>query len=186
MTEDGLFKSSHSAVVFALKQHYATVQRPMINRMAYPSSIGNGLGGYDAAAQAGMILAEVRKLGFVKEAILIARAAPKRQPCDCRSRCCSGSFENKDWRGAIFLVNNYLRDMSNMKNMTFQLRDALIRKYFGSEEQQNKIAERCFVHRDTVAVQYSKAVKELTSLEKSAWRKIDENLIASGMIDPTP
>jgi hypothetical protein len=183
MTEEGLFKSTHNAVVFALNQQYGTYQRPMINRMAYPSAIGNGIGGYDAAAQAGMILAEIRKLGFIKEAILVARVAPKRRPCDCRSRCCSGSFENKDWRESIFLINNHLRDMSNMKNMTFQLRDALIRKYFGSEEQQNKIAERCFVHRDTVAVQYSKAVKELTSLEKSAWRKIDEFLIESGMIE---
>ena len=76
--------------------------------------------------------------------------------------------------------------MANMQKLSFQLRDALIRKYFGSEEQQNKIADRCFVHRDTVAVQYSKAVKELKSLENTAWRKIDEYLIESGMIEQVP
>ena len=183
MTEEGLFKSTHNAVVFALNQQYGTFQRPMINRMAYPSAIGHGIGGYDAAAQAGMVLAEMKKLGFIREAIIIARSAPKRRPCDCGSRCCSKSYENKDWKEAIFLINNHLRDMAYMKNLTFQLRDALIRKYFGSEEQQNKIAERCFVHRDTVAVQYSRAVKELTLLEKSAWRKIDEYLIQCGMIE---
>ena len=107
MNDLGQFNNAHAAIAFALNFASKTYQRPMINRMAYPSSIGlNSLGGLDGAAQAGMIRAELAKMGHVKEAMIIARMAPRKLPCSCRSACCAGTITNPEWLQAIHILIN--------------------------------------------------------------------------------
>ena len=76
-----LFINAHSALVFAFNFSGQCYDRPMMNRMAAPSvGTGKGLVGLDGAAQAGMIRGEVKSLGKLAEAILIARFAPHSMP----------------------------------------------------------------------------------------------------------
>lgn len=110
MQDDNLFNSAHSALVFAFNFSGQAYDRPTMNRMAAPS-LGNGKGlvGLDGAAQAGFILAEVKALGKMAEAILIARLAPRSTPCMCRAACCSGQKPNKVWTDAIAFLSDHVR-----------------------------------------------------------------------------
>jgi hypothetical protein len=106
-----LFGSAHAALVFALNFSSQAYDRPMMNRMAAPSlGTGKGLSGLDGAAQAGMVRAEVKALGELGEAILIARIAPRTEPCSCRAACCSGYRPNKEWTGSISILADYVKD----------------------------------------------------------------------------
>ncbi len=106
----GLFVSSHSALVFAFNFSSQQYDRPMMNRLAAPAiGTGKGLAGLDGAAQAGFIRAEVRDLGRLAEAILMARLAPRSNPCSCRAPCCRGNKDNKEWTNAISFLADYVR-----------------------------------------------------------------------------
>ena len=72
------FDSYIDALIFAFNASSENYDRPYMNRVAAPAvGSGRGLGGLDGAAQAGMIRAEVRDLGRMREAILLARFAPR-------------------------------------------------------------------------------------------------------------
>lgn len=97
MTEP-IFKSAHDALVFAFNYSGQAFARTTIVPVA---SKGIGLGGLDGAAQAGIIRAEVKKLGQLQEALLTARYAPIWLPCDCGHPCCKGKVKNAEWEAAI-------------------------------------------------------------------------------------
>lgn len=90
MEGDTLFDNAHGALVFAFNFSGQCYDRPAMNRLATPAAgTGKGLVGLDGAAQAGFILAEVKGMGKLAEAILTARLAPRSMPCHCRSSCCA-------------------------------------------------------------------------------------------------
>lgn len=98
--DDPPFHTTRHAVTFAVTRAGAPL-RPLMNRMADGAPGGSGLSRLDAAAQAGMILGAIGGLGDLARSLLIAGAAPKTLPCDCRRWCCSGRGINEDWRDAI-------------------------------------------------------------------------------------
>lgn len=108
--ENILFASANGALVFAFNFSGQAYDRHTMNRMAAPS-LGNGKGlvGLDGAGQAGMILAEVKGMGKMAEAILIARLAPRSTGCECRASCCSGQKPNKVWTDAIAFLSDHIR-----------------------------------------------------------------------------
>ncbi|QDD62659.1 hypothetical protein EJD96_00120 (plasmid) [Herbaspirillum seropedicae] len=109
MAEPTLFKDGYQALVFAFNHAGQTIDRPMMNRLAAPTVGKGGMAGLDAIGQAGMIRSQVKKLGKVSEAVLIARTAPRDRPCECKAPCCSGSKLNREWVEAIGYLADYVR-----------------------------------------------------------------------------
>jgi hypothetical protein len=180
-----LFSSVMDAVRFALRHSSLTYQRPSWHRMASsPSQKGALLGGYEGAAQAGMIRAEIAAIGLIGEAILVADVAPRERPCDCKSPCCSGSVANPEWSSALSLISNHLHVDHQLCGHYLNVRVALVKRFFGEDLELSHIAKRCGLNRDTVGTHNAKVVKVLKTLVHQAWIDIDTRLVRTGLIEP--
>lgn len=183
MNEEALFTSAHSALVFAFNFSGQQYDRPMMNRIASPAiGSGKGLAGLDGAAQAGMIKAELRALGLIYEAVLIARIAPKWTPCDCGAPCCGGRKTNGEWFDAIGTLTAYAKDALQGCFSHYNMRNAIVQKYFGVNISLADIADACDVNRDTASSHNARVLKVLKADESKAWAAIDGRLIAAGMV----
>lgn len=181
--EDAPFGSAHSALAFSFRFLDLSHSRPMMNKMAQPGSgRGNGLVGLDAAAQAGMIRSELRKVGRLCESILIARTAPKTIPCACGARCCAGHRTNTEWADAIAYLADAVKDASPGGSNHYRLRSAVVLKYFGSQAAVSAIADACEVSRTTAHDHWAKISKPLRDAENGAWAAIEERLQAAGIV----
>lgn len=183
MNADGQFENATAAAVFALNFLGNSYQRPMINRMATPSAVGHTLGGLERAAQAGMIRAEIAKLGPIKEAYIIASKAPKRYPCSCGKPCCVKSRANPEWHDALHLLVNFAKEELGMCTGYYGLRKAIVAKYFGEQTSLTHIAQQCGVNRDTAGVHNSKIIKLLRSVEHQAWSELELLLTARNILE---
>ena len=180
-----LFSSVTDAVRFALRHSSLTYQRPSWHRMASsPSQKGALLGGYEGAAQAGMIRAEIAAIGLIGEAVLVADVAPRERPCDCKSPCCSGSVANPEWASALSLISNHLHVDHQLCGHYLNVRVALVKRFFGEDLELSHIAKRCGLNRDTVGTHNAKVVKVLKTLVHQAWLDIDTRLMRTGLIEP--
>lgn len=182
MNADGQFDNAVEAASFALNFLGNTYQRPLINRMATPSAIGHSLGGLDRAAQAGMIRAVIAKLGTVNEAFIVASKAPRRYPCTCGKPCCIRSKANPEWQDAIHLLVNHAKESLGLCTGYYDLRKAIVAKYFGDQVSLTKIAEQCGVNRDTAGVHNSRIIKMLKAVEHQSWSELEITLAERGMI----
>ncbi len=182
MNADGQFENAVAAATFALNFLGNSYQRPMINRMATPSAVGHSLGGLDRAAQAGMIRAEIAKLGPIKEAYVIASKAPKRYPCSCGKPCCVKSRANSEWHDALHLLVNHTKEELGLCTGYYGLRKAIVAKYFGEQVSLTKIAQDCGVNRDTAGVHNSKIVKLLRGIDHGAWSELELLLSTRGIL----
>lgn len=103
MTEEPLFRSTHEALKFAFgymdHQSPSTPLMQMIVSSGDRLPIGNdkGLIGLDAAAQAGMILAEVCRLSDDQHNVIVARYYRSMHEC----LCCGQDAPREEWKAAI-------------------------------------------------------------------------------------
>jgi hypothetical protein len=99
--ERPVFANARDAVRFAYTRE-GSANRPASARMTDKTgSGGRGLGGNDGAAQAGIIVAVLRKIGPVFNAIVIADSVPPVVPCHCKRSCCVGTRMFTPWHDAI-------------------------------------------------------------------------------------
>ena len=103
MTEEPLFKSTHAALIFAFafagNQSPKTPLMSLILNPGDQTRIGSGKGlvGFDAAAQAGMILAQVDRLPDDQHNVIVAKYLRDQYEC----RCCGQYAPREEWRLAI-------------------------------------------------------------------------------------
>ncbi|MCM1223724.1 MAG: hypothetical protein NC548_55665 [Lachnospiraceae bacterium] len=197
MTEP-LFNSADSALKFAFNfsgQHYA---KTMLIPIA---SNGICLGGLDGAAQAGIILAEVKKLGKITEALLTARYAPAWLPCDCGHSCCSGKVKNRKWVDAIpYIVLEMSRHCFKGKERHTTL--ILVQAYYVYLQTQRKIhqkekepkydytalADIAGVHPTTVKrnmleiTRFLRGTRRKQGMDAVAYMRAEEALIEKGIV----
>lgn len=156
-----LFISAHAAIVFALNFSSQCYERPAMNKMASPAvGTGKGLVGLDGAAQAGMIRSEMKTLGKLAEAILVARIAPRSIPCECRSPCCSGHRPNDEWTNAIAVLSDRARTtaLAGCSVNGLMRRDFVVR-YFDPKDGRISIealADRHNIARNTASAHVAK------------------------------
>ncbi len=181
---DGIFKSAHEAIVFAVNfggQQYA--MSPMARLMQLgPIGSGRGLGGLDGAGQAGMVIAELCEIEYFSALSLIARCSSSKSRCVCESPCCSGWRENPVWREAINQLTDYVMPALAGSFSARALRVASVKKNFGDKITIQEIAEDVGVHRDTASDQHAKVVKMLKALESKAWADFTSRLETCGML----
>ena len=192
-----VFRSAHEALVFAFNVSVQAYDRPLMNRMADKMKGGDGLHGLDAAAQAGMIRAQVKALGRISEAILTARFAPDSQPCSCGSPCCSKRKINSEWREAIGLIGDHMRLTALRECSTDSvLRSVYVTRYFTPKDKRVPIERIAKDHRiqwNTAQSHYnrisstiggSKSNKvNVVGLEASAINRLEDALKESGVVD---
>jgi hypothetical protein len=123
-----------------------------MNRLADKESrTGKGLAGMNGAGQAGMIRREVKALGDLYEALVIASFAPHATPCTCKASCCAGEKVNREWSDAIYLITMSAMQELSGKLSHYALRRGIIERHFGVKRTITELAELCGVHRDTVS-----------------------------------
>lgn len=185
-TDEALFSSAHSALLFAFNASMQQYDRPIINRMAAQDiGSGKGLAGLDGAAQAGMIRAELKAIGRLHEAILIARIAPRSTPCTCRAPCCSGRRPNREWNEALDWLSDYVRTTARAgRTSDYRIRRGCVEMFFGSSMTVSRLAHLCGVTRNTVGAHFARVRKLLKEEEGRAQIAIDERLRAAGIIGP--
>ena len=185
--DDALFKSAHAAITFAVNYcNTEHVERSPASKAAdeHKGSGGKGLMGVDGAAQAGMILSNLKTIGALYEACLIARVAKKRVVCSCGSMCCSKSRPNFLWMDAINTVameaKQYLEKTREEGKRGVAdnpaLRRAIVAKHFGEPVKIKELAKACEVSDVTVANHIGKIHKLLKKSESEAWEHIEDIL----------
>lgn len=198
MTENGQFKSTREALVFAFnfsEQQYAITPMAKLMRGV---QIGNGTGLYAeaGAAQAGMIKRQVKALGPLQEALIIAKIAERERLCTCGRPCCAGSEPNMDWLNAVgYLTDHATRILPNCVS-NYRLRRGIIMKAFGEKVVISDLADKCEVSRRTATDHHGKIMVWLKGarrkgdqgdpigVEQMAMAAIDERLREVGIVEP--
>lgn len=182
--EPELFQSAHAALVFALHYSGQAAEPSQLGKMVKSERVGTGKGlvGLDGAGQAGMILAELTQLPIQQRYSLIARCAPKTQPCSCRAYCCSGKKVNREWMEAVDILACEIRpDLAGMID-DHRLRQHLVSRFFGWPVKIGDIAKDLGLHRDTVADHNSIIAGSLRKVEHRGWHNIETRMKAAGLI----
>jgi hypothetical protein len=121
-----LFKTAHQALSFAYNFSASSLDRPLMSRMADKSkATGKGLSGMDGAAQAGMILRNVKELPRLHQMIVLARFAPQSSDCPC----CGGPVPNAIWLAAIREISDAAVPVLSGHITMRALRDGIVSRY---------------------------------------------------------
>ncbi|WP_175950360.1 hypothetical protein [Burkholderia sp. BCC0405] len=108
--------------------------------------------GQDATAQAGRIRRQLDRLPRIPRALLVVAYAPRDISCACRAPCCSGHFPNPEWQDALTTLVAHTRPLLPGHTPNPRLRGALIANLLThTHETAVSVAQRCGVHRQTVA-----------------------------------
>lgn len=182
VVEEALFRSVESALKFAYSEQYADLPQSPVSRMAStPSRSGNGLGGLDGYAQAGMILARVGTVSELHRAILTARFSPAIGG-EC-PHCSGGVLPNLRWLAAVAWISEFVGAEVPCTLPFRRLREGSVSKYFGDRSiLLNTIGDRCGLHRNTVSKHNSAIVTALKVREAQARFEIRAMLEASGVV----
>ena len=152
---DAIFDSTRSALVFAFgfrTQQYG--ETPLAKLQRHRLGSGRGLVGMDGAGQAGMVLAQIDRLGPTDRAVIIARFAPRFEPCPC----CGGEKRIKIWQEAI----EHLVSCCILPGVSkFRCRCDLVARYFGVMVRFDELAERYEMSRNTVGAHYRLLARQL-------------------------
>ncbi|MFP4895793.1 hypothetical protein [Paraburkholderia sp. EG304] len=110
------------------------------------------LTGDEATAQAGRIRRQLDRLAPVPRALIVVAHAPRDLACNCRAPCCAGRYPNPEWREALDVVLAHSAPLlvghaSNIRLRTVLVANLLTRTH----ETAVSVAQRCGVHRQTVA-----------------------------------
>ena len=182
--QEGIFRSAHEAVVFAL--NFASQQYALspIAKLMQGGALGSGRGlsGLDGAAQAGMVIAELAKLDYYHAVSLVARCATRQIRCSCSSPCCSGWRDSELWREAISIMTDHAIAALAGELSNREVRLASVQKHFGHKVTIQEIADDAGVHRETAGKQHAKIVGALKGLESRAWQAFSSALESGGML----
>lgn len=184
--EEALFSSPHAALVFALNYSGQAYSPPLMNRLACdPSgSSGKGLVGLDGAAQAGFVLAELKSLGTLHEAVLIAQVAQRMERCECRRACCSGEKPNPVWAEAIDTLTGAVLGLALSGCVSnYRLRRGMVERFFGAPDRKiADLAAACDVSDNTAANHNQKITQALRREQKLAWAGFEDRMKKTGMV----
>ncbi|MBB5411677.1 hypothetical protein HDG34_005638 [Paraburkholderia sp. HC6.4b] len=110
------------------------------------------LTGTDATAQAARIRYRLDRLTDLQRALLVVSYAPQNITCACHRPCCAGHYPNPEWSGALAQIVAHTAPLFIGHVPNIRLRSALVANILThTGETQVSLAQRCGVHRQTVA-----------------------------------
>lgn len=171
-----VFDSAHAALTFAfLFSHQQYGRSPLVKLNDRAIGSGKGLVGFDGAAQAGMVLAEIERMERMERAVLVARYAQRVEPCPC----CGADRPTVVWREAVEALATWCVPSGQS---SLQVRRELVGKFFGIRVEFVALAERYGMNRKTVADHFAFICRRLREVEGSAQRNVDGVLRMAGMV----
>lgn len=174
---ENLFDSAAAALAFAFNyssQQYA--ETPM-GKLLKGQAIGNGkgLGGLDGAAQAAFVQAEVNRLAPMQRACIVARYAPKSEPCDCGRPCCIGHKVGIAYREALASIRDWSFKVAPA-GIDRPTREQILAAYFDKSISLTREFERRKVPRSTGFDAKKKIWDALKTLETEAQNAVTKEL----------
>jgi len=150
------------------------------------------LTGTDATAQAARVRRQLDRLAPLPHALLVIAYAPRSLKCSCGGRCCSGSYPNPEWEDAMRVALAHVAPLLTGRAANERLHRAIIANALThTKETAVSLAERCGVHRLTVAAHVGIIEAELVGTRQSAGRfghaseRIDVLLREAGIVIET-
>jgi hypothetical protein len=129
------------------------------------------LTGTDATAQAARIRRQLDRLAPGSRALLVIAYAPRSLKCSCGARCCAGSYLNPEWDDAMRVTRAHVAPVLTAHAANERLHRAIIANALTrTKETAVSLAERCGVHRLTVAAHVAIIGTELVGTRQSAGR----------------
>jgi len=179
-----LFHTALSAIRWALSDRNADLTRNSLWRYinSVPEPASRGLGGFDGAGQAGIIVSHVMRLGTPKAQIVIAQAAVAKLPCACGRDCCSGQRSNPIWVGSVESVAKWYLTTREPDCKRPRLVVGCLRRFFGEHVGLEVLAKRNGVSRSLVAQQNGEILAPVKSYRDSAWREVEDSLTKAGLV----
>lgn len=171
-----VFDNTHHALTFAFRfssQQYGESLLGKLQNRGLGS--GKGLVGLDGAGQSGMVLAEINRLEPIEIAALVARYAPRCEPCPC----CGGDKPTAGWREAMEALAAWCVPTGVLN---VRVRRELIGKFFGVRVNFLELANRHGMNRKTVSEHYAVICRRLKELEQRAQVVVDDALKMAGMV----
>jgi len=184
-----LFTSAHTAVRYAFNFRSTDFGKnalaAWIKDESRKSGSGKGLRGNDGAAQAGMVLAEVDRLGEgvrgqAMRAVITCRYGDRGAHCPS----CGGSVLAQHWRDARDELTEFVLIGFNGISPR-QMRRALVERFFGVQVKMGELAQRHDVDADTVTNHYKQIRALLEQLEESAMMELESALQAARIVSTT-
>jgi len=169
--EEALFKSTHEALTFAF--NYLGQQSPKTPLMSLtvdkdrpPIGSGKGLVGLDAAAQAGMILAEVCRLPDDQHNVIVARYYRVTHEC----RCCGQKAPTDEWKSSI----DYLSHCIELEGVHRTVRLLMVEKAIcGGRLEIDLLCKNFLISRSALYKQFADIKNKLRKIEKIAMINLD-------------
>lgn len=213
MSDSPLFASSREALTFAANFKATAIQPPVMNRMlvemqqadeavqkaerrGLPPPGLERLTSLDKAGQAGYILQMVGRMNDNDINVMLAAVLRPRDICTCRAPCCCGYRANKDWHEAARYVDEHVylwlkeHQQAGRKaayTLTAKLRMELVVDFFDRAMRRTKpeIAALHGISEATVAAHQKRINGHLTGLVRSAFTRLDDVLVAAGIVGST-
>lgn len=180
MQPEFLFDSTHHALRFAFE--YFGSQSPKTPLMSLTAKIegsmlgsGKGLSGYDAAAQAGMILAEVCRLQDDRHNVIVASYCRSKIEC----KCCGQDVYREEWNTAIDALSHcYELDGVHRKVRNMIVKVAVC----GGRLDIDSISRQYSLGRSTTYKQLAKMKEKIRKIHKLALIDLDNALSEKNVI----
>jgi len=178
--EEALFKSTHEALKFAF--NYLGQQSPKTPLMSLtvdkdrpPIGSGKGLVGLDAAAQAGMILAEVCRLPDDQHNVIVARYCRVTYECSC----CGQDAPREEWNAAI----DALSHCYELEGVHRKIRLIMIeRAVTGGRLEIDHLIKKYSLSERTLYRQYKSVKTKIREIEKRALINLDNRFYISKLL----
>lgn len=180
MTDEPLFKTTHDALRFAFgymeRQSPKTPLMSMVGSGRYREedspprsdsiSNGNRLIGLDAAAQAGMILAEVCRLPDDQHNVIVARYYRTTHEC----KCCGSEVPREEWSAAIDALSHCVE----LEGVHRKVRNEMVKKAVcGGKLDIDRLCKEHSLARRTLYAQLASIKTKFRKLERTALINLD-------------
>jgi hypothetical protein len=172
--DESLFKSVHEVLVFAF--NYAGQQSPKTPLMSMVMNPGDqegyigsgkGLTGFDAAAQAGMILSEVCRLPDDQHNVIVARYYRVQHEC----KCCEQLRPMDEWKLAIDALSRCIE----LEGVHRAVRFAMVEKAICGERMDiAALCKRYSLSKQTAYRQISILKKKFIVIERQALAALND------------
>ena len=147
------------------------------------------LTGTDATAQSARVRRQLDRLPPLARALLVIAYAPRSLKCSCGARCCTGSYPNPEFEDAMRTTLVHVAPLLAGRAANERLHRAIIANALTrTKETAVSLAERCGVHRLTVAAHIAIIEADLVGSRQTAGRfdhasaRIDALLREAGIV----
>ncbi|WP_028310971.1 hypothetical protein [Derxia gummosa] len=183
--EPALFEHTADALTWAYRQEGAHPEVSAATKAGRGTAHvgGRGLGPtIEGSGNAGLIKAEVMRLGEVPGLVIAARFSLRALPCGCGAPCCKHTRPSPVWTAATRELARMAADHAPGTAGYLRLRVACVERFFGVKESFIDVARRNQLAERTVSTHNKAIATWLKSEEGRAMHALDFRLREAGIV----